>query len=184
MTTTPPLIINLFGGPGTGKSTIASGIFCLLKLHGVNTEYVTEFPKDLTWEESYKTLLDQYYITAVQRHRFWRLIGKVDVIVTDAPFLLGLIYGKTNDYFKQSMLKIFNDYNNINYLLNRTVKYIKSGRNQIEQEAQEIDKKVLRMLSNNNIHYTTITGDYNCINEISSTVLKKLNVDQIYSILN
>ncbi|GAG71148.1 unnamed protein product [marine sediment metagenome] len=136
-----PLIINLFGGPGTGKSTIASGIFCLLKLHGVNTEYVTEFPKDLTWEESYKTLLDQYYITTSQHHRVWRLIGKVDIIVTDAPFLLGLVYEETNNYFKQSVLKIFNNYNNINYLLNGDVKYMESGRNQTKQEAQEIDEK-------------------------------------------
>jgi hypothetical protein len=34
-------VINLFAGPGCGKSTLAAGIFSLLKFHGVLVELVT-----------------------------------------------------------------------------------------------------------------------------------------------
>lgn len=44
------LYVNLYGGPGTGKSTGASYIFSKLKLAGVEAELVTEYAKDLVWE--------------------------------------------------------------------------------------------------------------------------------------
>lgn len=45
-----PLVINLFGAPGAGKSTGAAIVFAELKKRGVNAELVTEFAKDKTWE--------------------------------------------------------------------------------------------------------------------------------------
>lgn len=49
-----PLVINMFGGPCTGKSTTATAVFSLLKMHDVNIEYTSEFAKDLTWEKGLK----------------------------------------------------------------------------------------------------------------------------------
>lgn len=46
------LIVNLYGGPGTGKSTGAAYIFSKLKMDGIDAEYVTEFAKDKVWEGS------------------------------------------------------------------------------------------------------------------------------------
>lgn len=43
-----PLVINLFGAPGAGKSTGAAIVFAELKKRGVNAELVTEFTKDKT----------------------------------------------------------------------------------------------------------------------------------------
>lgn len=40
------ILINLFGAPGTGKSTGAAYIFSQLKMKGINAELVTEFAKD------------------------------------------------------------------------------------------------------------------------------------------
>jgi adenylate kinase family enzyme len=37
------LVVNLWGGPGSGKSTGACYIFAQLKLLGVNCEYVSEY---------------------------------------------------------------------------------------------------------------------------------------------
>lgn len=39
---TKTLLVNLFGGPGTGKSTTRAGLFNTLKLTGVNSEEVPE----------------------------------------------------------------------------------------------------------------------------------------------
>lgn len=41
------LVINFFGGPGCGKSTMASRLFSELKSKGVKCEYVTEYAKDV-----------------------------------------------------------------------------------------------------------------------------------------
>lgn len=46
------LIVNLFGAPGAGKSTLAAYVFAKLKMAGVNAELVTEFAKDKTWENN------------------------------------------------------------------------------------------------------------------------------------
>ena len=45
-----PLVINLYGGPGTGKSTTAAHVFALLKQRDVNAELVREYAKDIVWE--------------------------------------------------------------------------------------------------------------------------------------
>lgn len=175
-----PIIINLFGGPGTGKSTAAAAVFSLLKMHDINTEYVTEFAKDCTWEKRFVTLEDQYYICMKQYHRVWRVQKEVDVIVTDGPFLLGLVYGDTVDNFKQTVFEIFNNYNNMNFLLQRETNYNEGGRNQTLPEAYVIDDKIKTVLDNNKITYNVITSDYKDINNVVSNVLKLFNIEHVF----
>ena len=57
-----PLIVNLFGSPGTGKSTGAAYIFSKLKMAGINAELVTEFAKDKVWEETHAPFKNQLYM--------------------------------------------------------------------------------------------------------------------------
>lgn len=44
------LVVNLFGGPGCGKSTTMARLFADLKTRGLNVEMVSEFAKDLVYE--------------------------------------------------------------------------------------------------------------------------------------
>ena len=44
------VVINLFGGPGAGKSTCAMEICSELKKHGLSAEYVQEYAKELVYE--------------------------------------------------------------------------------------------------------------------------------------
>jgi tRNA uridine 5-carbamoylmethylation protein Kti12 len=81
------VIISMIGGPGTGKSTLAAEIFARLKRDHYDVELVTEYAKDLTWNEAQKVLQNQVYVFAKQQHRFWRLKNKVDIVVTDSPIL-------------------------------------------------------------------------------------------------
>ena len=45
------MVINLLGGPGCGKSTVAAGIFHQLKSLGYSTELVTEYVKDIVYDK-------------------------------------------------------------------------------------------------------------------------------------
>lgn len=45
-------VINLFGGPGAGKSTTRAGLFHLMKLHGMNCEEFLEWVKQKTRQSS------------------------------------------------------------------------------------------------------------------------------------
>ena len=90
------LIVNLFGAPGAGKSTGAAYVFSQLKAAGVNAELVTEFAKDKVWEETKAVFENQAYIFGKQYFRISRLMGKVDVVITDSPILLSVFYNKDN----------------------------------------------------------------------------------------
>lgn len=151
------LVINLIGGPGCGKSTIAAGLFYELKKHGYLCELVTEYAKDKVWEESYKTLDDQIYVFGKQFHRMFRVKGKVDVIITDSPLPLSIIYDKgESDYFHNFVIEQYNEFNNIMIFVERETKYESEGRMQNEQEAIEIDNHIKNMLIENEISYISI----------------------------
>lgn len=177
------IVINLYAGPGAGKSTTASGVFSLLKLHGVNAEYVPEFAKDLTWEKREKTLSNQYYVWAKQYHRMWRLRDDVTVTITDSPLLLTLFYGETCAPFQQTVLETFNNsFDNMNFVINRVKEYNPKGRNQTEEEAKDIDSKMLYILNKHKIDYDFVQGNYQGVNYITSCILSRMSLDQRYYI--
>jgi tRNA uridine 5-carbamoylmethylation protein Kti12 len=136
-------VINLYGGPGCGKSTTAAGIIHYLKSTDVKAEYVTEFAKDLTWDESFGVLQNGIYVLANQYHRLWRLQGKVDVVVTDSPLLLNMVYNtKHHDLTRQ----LFEEFDNDNYFIIRSKNYMKYGRTQTLEEAKALDEKAKGVL--------------------------------------
>jgi len=170
-----PLIINLFSGPGAGKSTAAAGIFSLLKLHGIDAELITEFAKDLTWEGRERTLNNQLYVFAKQYHKMWRVKEQVDVMVTDSPLPLSIVYGKID---KKFVMNIFNQFNNLNFFIARSKKYNPVGRNQTEEEAKELDNVVMNVLNDSKINFQVVVGSYAGINIIAREVLKMLEYGQ------
>ena len=135
------LVVSLFGGPGTGKSTMTSRIFSELKDLGINCEIASEYAKDVTWQKSFHVLSNQLYIFAKQQHRIWRLDGQVDVIITDSPLLNSVVYGsdKSSDLFKKLVYEEHNKRPKLDIFLKRIKPYNTSGRNQTENEAKELD---------------------------------------------
>lgn len=86
------LVVNLFGGPGAGKSTIAAEVYAALKVQRKRAELSLEWIKAWAWEGRLPAIFDQIYISAKQFHQESRLYGKLDYIITDAPFLMGAFY--------------------------------------------------------------------------------------------
>lgn len=156
------LIVNLFGGPGAGKSTGAALIFSYLKMRGVNAELVTEAAKDLTWEEAFNNLKDQIYVFGKQQHRLYRCADKVDVIITDSPIFLSTIYND-DDQIDNSLYNLAMDvigkYDNYNILLQRVKEYNQVGRTQTAEQSDMIREIIESKLISSNQEYELVNGD-------------------------
>lgn len=147
------LVVNLYGGPGTGKSTMAALLFARLKGLGVNCEIVMEYAKDLTWQESFNVLGNQVYVFGKQQHRLWRLKGKVDVIITDAPLLHSMVYNKDNLALDELVMTEYKKHRNFDIFLRRVKPYNPAGRTQNLGEAIDIDFATREIL-------TTVRGPF------------------------
>jgi len=170
------LVVNLYGGPGAGKSTLASDIFVKLKRNGIRCELVSEFAKDLTWDESYKTLQNQVFIFANQLQRLWRLRTKVDVAIMDSPLLLTIPYDSTHsENFLNLVYEKYSEYQNLDYMVKRVIPYEETGRKETELQAIEIDEAMEDILSQFGLLYTTILPDEESTQKIVDEVIMKLD---------
>lgn len=170
------LVINLIGGPGSGKSTCASGIFYQLKKLGVNCELALEFAKDKVWEESLKILDDQLYVFGKQYHRLFRLNGKVDVIITDSPLLVSILYNKTpSEYFDKLVVEQYHTFNNLLFFIDRAETYQTEGRLQTKDESMELDYIMKHILLTNDIEYDEVSCE-NAVDYIVNVVKTKLGI--------
>jgi len=174
-----PLVVNIIGGPGAGKSTTAASVFAKLKWAGVNCEMALEFAKDKVWENSLDVLEDQVYILGKQHHRLFRLKDKVDVVITDSPLILSLIYGHhMGDNFSMLALELFAKYDNITYLLQREKAYNPKGRVQTEEKAKDLDKEIMKVMDYHQIPYVTLPGNPTTAEIIANQVLVALDMVQ------
>jgi tRNA uridine 5-carbamoylmethylation protein Kti12 len=165
-------IINLFGGPGCGKSTNASRIYTTLKDQGHSVELVTEYVKQWAWDDRKPTALDQFYFFAKQARKEYPLFGKVDYIVTDCPVVISAFYAKDHPILGDTLVNMANAYLKIcdtknvthtNIYLNRVKPYDTKGRFQNETEAKIIDKEMKDFLKDINIPFEEINGDQESI---------------------
>lgn len=158
-------IINLYGAPGSGKSTIASGLFFHMKMAGLNVELASEYIKSKVFEENPYPFHDQLYCFAKQHKKIKELNGKVDYVITDSPLLMSMVYNTTEpDLFNDLVLQYFNQYDNINFLLKRQHAYHTEGRVQTEQEADKIGEGLEEHLKRCNVEYTTLPSNESMYN--------------------
>ena len=167
------VVINLFGAPGSGKSTTMARLFADLKQEGYNVEMVSEFAEDLVYENRIDATKDELYIFAKQNHRLFKVKDKVDIVITDRPLLLTCVYDKLygeNDKNLHELVRTtFDKYNNVNILLiPEGAKYQTDGRLQDEKEVNEIFKIIYDELHDSkcvkNLK-TVNTIDYNSLKE-------------------
>jgi hypothetical protein len=171
------LVVNFYGGPGTGKSTMTNRVFSELKDLAYNVEIATEYAKDLTWEESHAVLDNQVYVFGKQQHRIWRLNNKVQIILTDSPLLFSLVYRKekTSILFKYFVQDEFSRYNNMNIYLNRVKPYNPIGRNQTEDEAKQLDKEIYQLVSSTYKFDLEINGEKTSTDTVVKTIIEHYN---------
>lgn len=178
-------IINLFGGPGIGKSSIAAGLTYKLKKQHITCDNPYEFPKLLAWDENHSAIRDQLFVLANQHRGIVKSYGKVDYIILDSPILLSLTYKsfyKSEEYpatlygdlFDNLVLDIYNRYDNINIVLKRS----EGNHNEVEryqnlEESKLLDQVIEDSLKQNNLPYHTINVDGKSVKNILKIVLGK-----------
>lgn len=159
---TTPVVINLVGEPSVGKSTVAAELFASMKKQGYSVELVTEYAKDIVWENRQDILKHQDYVFAKQHRRLSRLIGKVDYIITDSPLILSLLYIEMSNT-PRSLIPFIQDvistYKNIYVYLKRAHKYEEVGRMQNELEANNLRQKLNSILTDNGVVPLVISTD-------------------------
>lgn len=172
-------VINLLGGPGSGKSTTAAGLFYEMKKRGINAELVTEYAKDLVYDGTLKVMLDrQEVIFAEQNQRLHRLRGKVDYAIVDSPLLLSVVFPRVTqkqkgtqpwpalNAFNQFVYEVINTYDNEFILLKRNHQYDERGREHTEEQSNEIEREIASALIDLCISYHKIVVDENVVSNI------------------
>lgn len=160
------VVINLFGGPGCGKTTLAHELTAAISRRGLICEYVPEYAKDLTWDTLSEdndvaaaartalgsSITQQRAIHDEQMKRIDRPYGFVDTIVTDSPAIISWAYSSGSETelseFHDYMLHEFMRHRNLNLLVKREVPYEQIGRNEDEATAKQKDDIMFDILKN------------------------------------
>jgi len=170
-------IINLFGGPCSGKSTISSGLFYELKRRNISCDNPYEFPKQVAWEKNDSQINDQLFIFANQHRGIAECFNKVDYIIIDSPVMFSTIYHSyyTKGYpaenygqsFHQMVVDLHKTYDNLNILLKRSNTEINEAeRFQDLKQSIEIDELCKAKLEEHNLPYVEIEVNDDTVSEI------------------
>jgi len=157
-------VINLFAGPGAGKSTTAAGLFYQMKKDGYKVELLSEYAKKLVYQDNMTVLGDQLMILAKQHHMQLVLDDQVDYLITDSPFIMGTVYTQETKHmpkvqYDDLVMCMYNSYDNVNIFLERNLNeygYKQEGRTQTLEEAQEKDNEIKDMLKEFNVPYYSV----------------------------
>lgn len=151
------VFINLFGAPGSTKTTIAYGLGYLLKSAGYSCYVVSEYPEELVYDEDdFMLTTQQSAIYEEQLKREERAFGQVDYIVCMCPALLCTVYAdKTCKWTYDAAAEFVKRQGQINILLtiNHDLPWSMAGRIHDFAESMEIERKIRVMLDWNGIQY-------------------------------
>lgn len=153
------IVINIGGGPGSGKTTLAYYLTYKFKTKGIRTEFVGEAAReehiyDAAPEVVAPPLLDNQILLAGQQYeRLKRLQRhKFQVAVSDSPLLQGILYCSNpshREYLSYFLSNLQNEFQNINIFAHRMAGvYDPESRIQkTEVEATAFDRQVEKLMS-------------------------------------
>jgi thymidylate kinase len=144
--------VNIWGGPGSGKSTTTAWLFANLKIAGHDIQFVEEHVKRWAYQKRPIISFDQMYLTACQVTAEDELLRSgVKHIITDCPCMLSYFFAKRNGIEYAPLIvelarHVERVYPSLNIYLYRDVSYQTLGRYETEEEAKRLDSDMLGFL--------------------------------------
>lgn len=144
------VVLNLFAGPCSGKSTTAAEMFAFLKRKHVRTELVGEEAKDCIYAGNERILGNQFYLAAMQYARLKNLEWSgCQVAIADSPLLMSTSYATHLSYYDELVAlshKVNGEFDNLNIFLHRGQRpYQEFGRQQTYDEAKTKDSQIFSL---------------------------------------
>ena len=182
-------LIGFLGGPCTGKTTICTTLLETMEQQGLNAGWTKEFVSDdipVNGVPSFDFLVyEQFRFNFMQRRRELDLMAKHDIVITDAPLLLGYAYALQNDPSQYcarqqrlmgDLITLFKEdaknYDQL-YFLDREFAYEDNGiRFHTEEQAVDFDQHLKNLLAEHGVKYTMLSGT---VAERVSKVMKGLD---------
>jgi adenylate kinase family enzyme len=151
------IIVNLFGGPGAGKTTVAYYLAYRFKQAGFRAELVGEAARELIYDRNpgitaVQLLDNQLLISGLQYERFKRLERHgIEVAIADSPLSMGLAYAAHLPEYRGLCDTVYRIERGlpkpINVFINRTPGvYDKESRAQDEKQAMALDANIRELL--------------------------------------
>ena len=166
------IVVNIYGGPGAGKSTTAAGVFYELKKMGYDCGLVTEMATELVYDEAFNVMNDQVYLFGEQWHRTFRMLGKVDFIVTDSPLLMNIVYNREKDEdFEKFIVSRIHKLESFDFFVNRSDAFSNVGRIHSLEQSKEVDKRIKEISKANKIDLIEVEQE-NSVNKILERILE------------
>lgn len=137
--------VNLFAGPGSGKSTLSAKLFAQLKIRHFEVELVSEFIKTWAYEGRHPKSFDQYFVHASQLHAEDLILNHCQLLVTDSPLIMNAAYAsfygcEYSDILVDISLRFEAIFPSLNLFIKRSVPYNQNGRYQNSTQAVEFDE--------------------------------------------
>lgn len=171
------LVINLIGGPCSGKSTISAELFARLKKMGIHCELVSEYIKERIYEENKTIPANQIAIFGMEHYAISNKIGKVDVIVHDGSFINNIIYKKEdNPEFDELIVSEYKKFNNLDFFIKRgNIEFEDYGRIHNLKQSKELDKIIKDTYQKYNLDFIEVEAR-DAVDKMIPIILK--NIDE------
>lgn len=169
------LLINVYGSPATGKSFTAQNITAILHENGIDCEYIAEYATELIQQGRTDELKDQITVTGEQRRREVEAFKRTNLVITDSPTALGMLYSPKEQ--KAEVVKFGEQSDktpHINILLRHNAEslatFSMNGRIHGKEESLRIQSKIVAMLQGKEcLHFERGMSIEKLINDIRST---------------
>lgn len=158
--------INLVGGPGVGKSTIAADIWSALKKLHKPVELVDEAIKGMAWQKIPPQGFDSVWLFGKQLHREEVVLRSGGMVVTSGPLLLQTGYMFANNTaYTAGMVKVAQAfeaaYPSLSVWIERDVPYQSEGRYETSEQAKHMDDVLFEWCSTKgSIHQVIKPSDF------------------------
>lgn len=168
------LVVNLFGGPGAGKTTFAARLFAELKMRSVEAACPEEHAKIALWQGREYLLDNQMILLGRGWDTVVSLSDKVEVIILDSPILFMSHYAGPSEpqCFHDTVADYHRRTDRLNLVVQRdtTLPYSTSGRRETAEQASLVDAQLKQVLTVNHEPYTPIPSTQNMIQSLADQI--------------